>query len=63
MAVFSRVVPLPSSVILALPDPAKTAVKPPGAFQVSCITWRLGLGLLHDWTQFAALPCYALSWA
>ena len=43
MAVFSRVVPLPSSVILALPDPAKTAVKPPGAFQVSCIYWRRGL--------------------
>ena len=42
VAVFSRVVPLPSSVILALPDPAKTAVKPPGAFQVRCITLRLG---------------------
>ena len=49
MAVFSRVVPLPSSVILALPDPAKTAVKPPGAFQVSCITWQLGAEEWRNW--------------
>ena len=61
VAVFSRVVPLPSSVILALPDPAKTAVKPPGAFQVSCVTWRLRSDVLHDRTLLVALPRFATS--